>query len=754
MNNDVLKDFSMLGLFLMEAESQAQILGDGLLKLEKGAAEPSDLEGMMRAAHSLKGGARIMQAGEIVKFAHAMEDFFVAVIKGRIIVAGDHIDRLFDGVDLIRQIAGSKEDTFETTVEGLRNRFVELSTLYNDFAAGRTSAPSAPASTPAEPVPAPLPVATTDAPAVKKVSAVKEHFVKVTATQMDRLLGLAGESFVNVKKIQAQESELFKIKKNLLQFSELAEKINEKIGDEDVGEELRNLFGDFREQYNGLCRGTTDFVTDFSGFASRMESFSDDFYNEVVSCKIVPFEELARVFPRMVRDVAKELKKQVDFEVSGLKTGIDRDILDKLEASLSHLLRNAIDHGLETPEERLAAGKPAVGSLKMSAFHWAGMFNITISDDGRGIDLTTLRGHIIKKNLATAEMLENMPEKELLDFLFLPGFTTKSAVSEISGRGFGLDVVMSMIQEVKGGIHVETQCGKYTTFHLQLPITLSVISALIVEIGNELYAFPSTRIDRLLLIDTDGIKTMENHQFIEHEGSNIGVVSASEILGYPMKNLDSGRTPLLLLSDRYNQYALVVDRFIREEKIVVRPLDERLGKISGINSASVLDDGSPVLIADVDDIVRSIDNHVKSDTLHNLSRNETDAIHGKKKKVLVIDDSITVRELERQILETNGYLVETAVNGVDGWNAIRTEHYDIVITDIDMPRMNGFELVEKIKSSSKFKTLPVVIVSYKDREEDKLKGIECGADFYLTKSSFHDNTLVETVYRLIGEAVS
>jgi two-component system sensor histidine kinase and response regulator WspE len=536
-----------------------------------------------------------------------------------------------------------------------------------------------------------------------------------------------------------------------MEISESVASLYESSIDEDLSEKSRELMTGLREKANGFYNSISENLTELSAFSLRYENFSGKLYDEVVSCRMRPFEDGTKGFPRMVRDVSKTLGKKVKFEIAGKKTDVDRDILEKLEAPLNHLIRNAIDHGLESTEERLKKGKPETGCVKLTASHWAGMLNLTVEDDGKGIDIEKLREKVVAKGHASEEMAQNMTDSELLDFLFLPGFSTASAVTEISGRGVGLDVVQNMAQEVRGALSVETKLGEGAKFHLQLPITLSVVSTLLVDIGNEPYAFPLMKVDRLLTVSKNEIKTLENRQFLSFENSNIGLVSAREALGFESEKLDSDEICVVVISDRLNQYAVVVDRFVEERELVVRPLDERLGKVVDISAASVMEDGSPVLIIDVDDMVRSIDSLLKGGRLHKLKDSAGDG-SGKRKRILVVDDSITVREVERNLLVNKGYDVETAVDGADGWNALRTGNYDLVVTDVDMPRMNGFELVERIKKHEKLKDIPVMIVSYKDREEDKLRGIDAGANYYLTKSSFHDNTLIDAVHNLIGEA--
>jgi two-component system, chemotaxis family, sensor histidine kinase and response regulator WspE len=285
-----------------------------------------------------------------------------------------------------------------------------------------------------------------------------------------------------------------------------------------------------------------------------------------------------------------------------------------------------------------------------------------------------------------------------------------------------------------------------------LPLTLSVIRTLLVEISGEPYAFPLTRIDRIVMVESADIAIAENRQYFTLDNQNIGLVTAYQVLelAAPPEKLDL--LPVIIVSDRSSSYGLAVDKFLGERDLVVRPLDPRLGKVADISAAAFMEDGTPVLIIDVEDLVRSTDKLLAESQLQKVSKTEQTAESTTRKRVLVVDDSITVREVERKLLENQGYEVEIAVNGMDGWNALRTGQFDLVISDVDMPRMTGIELVSQIKNHSALKSIPVIIVSYKDREQDRIRGLEVGADYYLTKSSFHDDTLLNAVVDLIGEA--
>ena len=445
-----------------------------------------------------------------------------------------------------------------------------------------------------------------------------------------------------------------------------------------------------------------------------------------------PFADGTGGFARLVRDMSRRLEKPVRLEITGLDTPVDRDILEKLEAPLTHLLRNSVDHGIELPDLRRATGKAESGLIKLNACHRAGTLVITVSDDGGGIDPERLRAKVVQRGLTTADQARNLTEAELLEFLFLPGFSTASALTEYSGRGVGLDVVQTTLRNVGGSVRISTQVGKGTRFHLQMPITLSVLRAVLVDIAGETYAFPHNRIDRLITVPLTEVRSLEQRQFVLVGGQNVGLVVAAQLFDLPPKPTDGksdrqgADLAVVLLSDQTGSYGLIVEAFRGEQDLVVRTLDARLGKVPNLSAAAILDDGAPALIVDVEDLIRSMDRFIQGNTLRRTDRDEKVAVV--RKRVLVVDDSITVRELERQLLRNHGYDVTVAVDGKDGWNIVRAERFDLVISDVDMPRMNGLELVKAIRADHALRELPVIIVSYKEREEDKLRGLEVGRE--------------------------
>jgi len=456
----------------------------------------------------------------------------------------------------------------------------------------------------------------------------------------------------------------------------------------------------------------------------------------------------------MTRDVARSLGKDIKLVISGLSTQVDREVLELIKTPLNHLLRNAVDHGIEMPDERIKVGKPPQGTIRLEASHRAGMLSVSVTDDGRGVDLDRLREKIIAKGLANKDMVGIMSDVELMDFMFLPGFSTRDSVTEISGRGVGLDVVHDAVKQIRGVVTALSKFGKGVRFHMQLPLTLSIIRTLLVEIGGECYAFPLSRIDHLLKFPKNRVESLEDRQFVTWNDKHYGLVVASQLFGLNQVENDDPDLSLIIISDRHSQYGVIIDRFLGERDLAVQVIDSRLGKVRDISVAALLDDGSPALIVDVDDLVRSIDNLVSGGRINkheeHLGRSRREK---QRKRILVIDDSITVREVQRNLLKTYGYEVDVAIDGMDGWNAVRGGSYELVITDVDMPRMDGIELVQLIKQDAKLKDLPVMIVSYKDQEEDRRRGLDAGADYYLTKGSFHDESLRDAVTDLIGESI-
>jgi two-component system, chemotaxis family, sensor histidine kinase and response regulator WspE len=741
-----LSQLSMHELFRAEAESQAQLLTASLLALERNPTAAEHLEACMRAAHSLKGAARIVDIGAGVTLAHAMEDLFVTAQQGRIVLNQEQIDRLLQGVDLMIALSkapdtlpGQPLDLFVADLRRILRR------ADSEALAEPEAAP--------DPAPAMPPQSQEPAPAVL-VEAREDRVLRVTVDNLNRLLGLAGESLVESRWLKPFGQSLLRLKRLHHEAAKAIDSLRDALPPHVLDERAQAAVTEAQRRVLACQQYLADRLTELEASDRKSTNLAHRLYDQTLACRMRPLADGIVGLPRMVRDVSRSLGKQVRLEVVGAATKIDRDILEKLEAPLGHLLRNAVDHGIEMPDERRAAGKAAEGIVRLEATHSAAALQIVVADDGRGIDVGKLRETVVKRGLAKAEIASKLSESELLEFLFLPAFTMRSEVTEISGRGVGLDVVQDMIRQVRGLVHISSQLGRGTRFQLQLPLTLSVVRTLLAEIGGEPYAFPLAHVVRAVKIPSAQVEVLQGRQHFNFDGQQVGLVSARQILGGGDRELIGNELPIVVIGDQHNRYGLVVDRFLGGRELVVQPLDPRLGKIKDISAGALMADGSPVLIVDVEDMLRSMEKLARSDRLNKVERDAGNAGEKPRKRVLVVDDSLTVRELERKLLDRHGYDVEVAVDGMDGWNALRSGHFDLLVTDIDMPRMDGIELVGLMKKDANLKSLPAMIVSYKDRDEDRRRGLEAGADYYLSKGSFHDDTLIEAVVDLIGEAAA
>jgi two-component system sensor histidine kinase and response regulator WspE len=756
--DDDLGGLSMSELFRSEAETQTTILVTGLLELEGGRGSAQQLEILMRAAHSLKGAARIVNLPLVVQLAHAMEDCFVAAQKGKLSLNQQQIDLLLQGVDLLIKLCRRTEvvaTTDETAAQTAETSQV-LGALTNLVAPGKAEAPGSRGA--GVPVKLQRAESSLQGGAVAKrdvgVPAVPgeaaDRVVRLTAENLNRLLGLAGESLIESRWLRPFAESLQRLKRQQIGVSQKLQNLRQSLDNEDVSERVAEQMNETLEEAAEGLRVLTARLEELDVYDRRSAHLSHRLYLEVLRSRMRPFSEGVRRFPRMVRDLGRTLGKKVRFEIHGETTRVDRDILERLETPLAHLLRNAVDHGCETPEQRSDTGKAQEASIRLEARHSAGMLVVSVADDGSGVDIDRLRRAVVEKGLVTEAVVGKLSESELLEFLFLPGFTLREEVTEISGRGVGLDIVQAMVKSVRGAIRLQTQPGRGLRVQLHLPLTLSVVRALLVQVAGEPYAVPLTQISRTLKLPRPHVETLEGRHYFLLGDQQVRLVSAHEVLECGEPVLADEELPVVVLGDRNARYGLIVDRFLGQRELVVHPLDFRLGKVEDISAAALMEDGSPVLIVDVDEMLRSIEKVSSSGRILTLRPGAIPNVK-RQKRVLAVDDSLTVRELERKILSGRGYHTDVAVDGVDGWNAVRSGNYDLVLTDVDMPRMGGIELAALIKKDPKLKDVSVMIVSYKEREEDRVRGMEAGADYYLAKGNFHDETLVRAVEDLIGE---
>ncbi|WP_338799391.1 hybrid sensor histidine kinase/response regulator [Pseudomonas monteilii] len=765
MTPEQMRDASLLELFSLEAEAQTQVLSAGLMALERNPTQADQLGACMRAAHSLKGAARIVGVDAGVSVAHVMEDCLVAAQEGRLRLSAEHIDALLQGTDLLMRIATPGDAVAQATLPVF---LAQMASLLDPGAATVPAVPlAAPlqaepqvATLPSEPLVVPVELAEPEPepePALrrkpgKRVGEGAERVLRVTADRLNSLLDLSSKSLVETQRLKPYLATLQRLKRMHGQGMQALDGLRMQLEDSGQSNEVLEALAQTQRLLAETQQILQQQAADLDEFGWQASQRAQLLYDTALACRMRPFADVLTGQSRMVRDLGRSLGKPVRLVVDGEKTQVDRDVLEKLEAPLTHLLRNAVDHGIELPERRLLAGKPSEGVIRLRASHQAGMLSLELIDDGAGIDLERLRSSIVERALSPADTVARMSDAELLTFLFLPGFSLRDKVTEVSGRGVGLDAVQHMVRELRGSIELTQVAGQGCRFHLQVPLTLSVVRSLVVEVGGEAYAFPLAHIERTLEVTAEQIVQIEGRQHFWHEGRHIGLVAASQLLNRPAGQSDEASLRVVVIREREQLYGVAVERLVGERVLVVMPLDPRLGKVQDISSGALLDDGSVVLIVDVEDLLRSVEKLLSTGSLERIERGSSGVRGVTRKRVLVVDDSLTVRELQRKLLGNRGYDVAVAVDGMDGWNALRGEDFDLLITDIDMPRMDGIELVTLVRRDQRLQSLPVMVVSYKDREEDRRRGLDAGADYYLAKASFHDDALLDAVVELIGGA--
>ncbi len=687
---DIALDQDMMGLFRIELETHSKALSDGILKMEQNPE--MSCGSLMRAAHSIKGAARIAGQDDLVKLAHAIEDYFSLIIERNCRFNTEDTDLLLHAVDAF------------LIPERMQEYTEEVRALTSSIEA-RVTSDSSECSKPKE---------------IEEEET--ESVVRVTAEKLDRLLKASGQAMVETRQGEGIAGMIMTMKNHFIRLGGFVSELERKHL---LSNEIRKRC---HEDMQHASKDINRLIVAFEQYFSEISVHTETLYDELVGIRMRPFEDGLAGFPRMVREVARSLNKKVRFEIEGKLTEVDRDILQLLEAPLTHLVRNAIDHGIEPPEDRAKACKDEIGTIVVSASHQAGKLRIELRDDGRGIEIDRIRMKAIERGLISEELMAGLSEREILDFMFLPGFTTRDEVSETSGRGVGMDVVQTMVRTVGGEIGVESEPGSGTTFFLLLPLTLSVVRMLLAEIDGTIFGFPLNRIQRI--VDSDDME----------EGIR-PVSGAKVLLGREGAVINAGKA--IIIKTANESVGLIVDRLIVERDVLVTPLDRRLGKVQNIAATTITRHSEAAFIVDMDDLIHSIEG------MRSPSRAGRDT---KSARILVVEDSITVREMERRVLEESGYHVEVATDGMEGWNMLRSGNFDLVVTDIDMPRMNGYELVGQIRRDPVRNWLPVVIVSYKDREEDRRKGIQAGANRFLNKGAFEDKAFLDTIKQLLDGA--
>ncbi|MCK9607483.1 MAG: response regulator [Methylomonas sp.] len=475
----------------------------------------------------------------------------------------------------------------------------------------------------------------------------------------------------------------------------------------------------------------------------------DDLLEGMKHILMLPFSTLMEILPRLVSDLASDSGKEIDLEIHGAELEADRRILEEFKAPLIHLLRNCVDHGIEKPEQRRLRDKPARGNIDITIAPRSGnRVEIKISDDGVGIDIAKLKATAERLGLLDQDTASRLDEHAALALMYQSGISTSPIITEVSGRGLGLAIVREKADKLGGDVRVETRPGAGTTFRIVLPLTLTTYRGIIVRLDDQLFVLPITNVEQSIRVHEDVVQTVENRPTIRLEQATLSMVWLGDLLGVPCRQkAETGLYQVVVLTATGMRIAFVVDEVLGEQEVLVKSLGRQLSRVRNVAAATILGSGKAVPILNVTDLMKSA--QLAPAGKARLTTAADTEKTGEESSVLVVEDSITARSLIKGILELAGYRVSTAVDGIDGWTQLRSKKFDLVVSDVDMPRMNGFELTKKIRGDKQQADLPVVLVTALESREDREHGIEVGANAYIVKRSFEQSNLLEVVRRLI-----
>ena len=764
---DKSKRSRLMGLFLEEVAENVRVLEQGLMALEKKPPEADGnqhLQAIFRAAHSLKGAARSVNVTLIETACHHLESVLETARDGRVPFDGELFALLYKAVDALEEAGQRLREDPDLAGAPLASLLPQLEAAARGEKARATPAAPPPQSSPApraleetrEPVPVPRVAGTPPLPAADGMPrpAPPTASVRVPAARLDALLARTGELLVARRRMDARVAELAILCEFVEQWQEDWHRVERCFapllpGERETadgaallprraalvlaraGENLRRLDEDLERLRQGAVSDTR-----------LLRQVAGPLNEEVHRARMLPFAEACDGLERMVRDLNQATGKEVDLLLEGGAVELDRGVLEGLKDPLRHIVRNAVDHGAEAPAQRRAAGKSPRALVKVSAALRGARVEVVVEDDGHGLDFDALRQQARRRGLA-----EPADERALAGLIFLPGLSTAAFVTDVSGRGVGLDVVKTRLEGLHGTVDVSSVSGVGTRFTLTVPLTLTTLRAVLAGAAGHTFAFVGTSVERLVRVSSDDLKPVAGRPMLALGGPPLPVTSLAAALGFSAEALvpATGKRPALIVAVGERRVAFVVDELLAEQEIVVQSLGARVRRLPHVSGATLLPSGKVALVLNAANLVRS----ALGQTVAVVAVEAAAAALPARKRLLVVDDSVTTRTLEKSILESAGYEVTAAADGLAAWQVLQEQGADLVVSDVEMPRMDGFALTETVRGSKRFRELPVVLVTSRESEPDKARGLEVGADAYLIKSGFDQRKLLQTIAQLL-----
>ena len=756
----------LLEAFRPEAEERLSAMSARLLEWEQlpaGAPAQALIELIYREAHSLKGAARTVNIAPVEMVCQSLETLLAALKHGRIAVSPalfDHLHRSLDLVGYYLLAADSAEPG--PAPWALPELLGQLAAL----AGGAASAPVLRPGPPAGPVVQPAPEASiVAAPAGLPepglaARAGGPETVRIRASKLDAIL-LQLEEMLAVKLRAAQRAADLRATMALMdrwqkEWRHVAPELRQLLQAPAPGPQealRRDRVREFLDGMPGRWRGLDAALSSVTRAAERdgrsVASLVDTLLGEVKKAVMLPFSSVLEIFPKLVRDLARDQGKDIRVAVQGGEFEIDKRILEEIRDPLIHLVRNSAGHGIELPAERARRGKAAQGVVTIAVSRIEGdKIEIQVADDGAGIDVQRVKAAALQRGLVSADQARSLSGAAAADLVFLSELSTSPVITALSGRGLGLAIVRERLGRLGGFVSVASQPGAGTVFRLVLPVTLSTFRGILVRAAGQVFVVPTAHVARAVRFNPEEVRSVENRETILFENRTLALARLEDVLGLPQP-AGSPEAPArgfaLIVSGGGQLLALGVDAVLHEQEILVKRFAKPLGRVPNIAGAAVLGDGRVVPILSVPDLMKS----ARQSSGRGARPAPAAPARPRRKSVLVAEDSITSRLLLQTVLESAGYAVETAVDGAEGWAKLKTGAYDLLVSDVEMPRMDGFALTRAVRQDAALADLPVVLVTSLETREDREQGADAGASAYIVKSSFDQTALLEIIRRLL-----
>ena len=792
-NDELLK--KLLATFQVEADEHLQAMSSGLLALEKvpaGEPQAEIVETIFREAHSLKGAARAVNLTHIESVCQSLESVFAALKGKRLAVSPPLLDLLHQTIDALGELLAvdaAAAPTQPSAVAALMRRL-------DDALTGTRPGPDATAPAPATSLSAAaeVPTGAHKPPDIasdesmdgrgralsgtgadesmdgrgRALSGTGAETVRVSTTKLDAVMRQVEEllsprlaSSQRARELRETAAALAAWKKERARIQPALRSVERAFarsvkvnGNARERQELPRLL-EYLDAEQLHMKTLEDRLTKLKRAAERdqrtLAGMTDGLLHDVKEMQLLPCASLLDIFPRYARELAREQGKDVELAIQGGEIEIDRRILEEMKDPLIHLLRNAIDHGIEQPAVRVARHKPSHGTITLAISQKdSGKVEILVADDGAGIDAERVQAAARKLGVVSAEAAARLSEREVLALAFQSGVTTSPLITDVSGRGLGLAIVREKVERLGGSVAIESRPGAGTAFRIVLPLTLANFRGVLVRAGGQLFVVPVTSVERVTRVAGQDIQTVENRETIPLDGQAVALAWLSDALELPRTETvaeSAGDAPAVVLGSGRARVAFRVEEILGEQEVLVKTLGPQLARVRNVAGASVLGTGQVVPVLNVPDLLKSAVQRTTA-PLALVPAGKPGA--AEKRSILVVEDSITSRSLLKNILESAGYGVTTAVDGADGYTTLKTGTFDLVVSDVEMPRMDGFDLTAKIRADKNLSELPVVLVTALGSREHRERGIDVGANAYIVKSSFDQSNLLEIVQRLIG----